>query len=417
MLRGPAPTGAGAEPLRWAQNAKGFDFLPSVANVVGSYWLNARFMNPPDVFENRLRPRLLAGLLARLWSRLGRVNEQKYQDKGWKSYAEKLQYKILMFPPSLFSRNRAEQIEREADGLRSARIFSRFCQVPDALQSRPPTCAVTFKHSGNAGDIIYALPAMKALSQGHPAKLFLRTDVPVNGWSETEHPLGKFGLTAEMAGKLKPLLAHQAWLSAVEIHAGEAVDYDLDAFREVPNIKGDRGDIMRWYSWLFAVGGDLSQPWLEVRPPPLASPRIVLARSARYRNPMIGYAFLRVMGEIDFVGTRSEFDEMREILPQLKHVECSDFLNLARIIKAARFFIGNQSFPYSIAEGLRVPRILEVCPQCPNVVPRGENAGEAFFQPCFEKLAGRFWQQTRPEDRVSPSSLEPGIERLQVFPP
>lgn len=373
-------------------------------------------MISPDVFDNRLRPRLLAGLLARIRGRFGRLNEQKYKDKGWDSYAEKVQYKILMFLPSLFSRKKAEQITRMADVIRSARIFRRFCEGPDEIQSRPVTREITFKHSGNAGDVIYALPAMKALSNGHPAKLFLRTNVPINGWSETEHPLGRFGLTAEMAANLKPLLTHQAWLPSVEIHAGEAVDYDLDAFREVPDIKGDRGDILRWYAWLFAVQADLAQPWLEIRPPPSVGNKIVLARSARYRNPALSFAFLRAMGEIDFVGTRSEFNEMKQILPQLRHAECADFLQLARTIKSARFFIGNQSFPYSIAEGLKVPRILEVCPPCPNVVPRGGNAAEAFFQPSFEKLVGRLWQQTGPEGRANPISFMPAVDRPHLFP-
>jgi ADP-heptose:LPS heptosyltransferase len=92
---------------------------------------------------------------------------------------------------------------------------------------------------------------------------------------------------------------------------------------------------------------------------------------------------------------------MKQTLPNLRHLECEDFLQLARVIKAARFFIGNQSFPYAVAEALKVPRILEVCPEVPDVIPTGGNTGEAFFQPNFEKLVRRFWAQTAPPSRTA----------------
>ena len=38
---------------------------------------------------------------------------------------------------------------------------------------------------------------------------------------------------------------------------------------------------------------------------------------------------------------------------------------MAQIIKACKFFIGNSSLGYDIAEGLKVPRLLEACPNFP----------------------------------------------------
>lgn len=343
-----------------------------------------------------LRPGILAGILASVWVRLGLVKQQKYQDNGWDSYAEKVQFKMLMLGFGLVSRNYAEQLKQMGNEIRSARIFRRYRDAFESKQSRPLSAEVTFKHSGNAGDLVYAMPAMKALSGGRRAKLYLKLDAPINGWSAKEHPLGRSGLTAEMANYLMPLLEQQTWLSAVQIHQDEPVDYDLDIFRKVPNIRGERGSIPHWYFWLFGVSSDLSQPWLEIRSPSVSSNRIVLARSSRYRNPSIDHSFLRAMGDIDFVGTQSEFEEMRRTLPQLRHVECEDFLQLARVIKAARFFIGNQSLPYALAEAMKGPRILEIYPPIPNVIPTGGQAGEAFFQANFETLVKQFWEATGP---------------------
>ena len=340
-------------------------------------------------------PGQLANLLAWLRVKFSNLSEQKYHDKGWDSYAEKIECQMRTLWLGWFSRKQLAQLDQTVREVRSSRIFSRQRLARELDSARPLTDAVTFKHSGNAGDIIYALPALKALSQGRPAKLFLKLDVPINGWSAAEHPLGKSGLTAGMVAHLKPLLEHQDWLASVEVHNDEVVDLDLDLFREVPSIQGERGSITHWYFWLFAVNADLSQPWLEVRPSPVPGNKIVLARSARYRNPGLDYACLRDFGEIDFVGTQAEFQEMQAVLPELRHAECSDFLQLARVIQSARFFIGNQSFPYAVAEALKVPRILEVYPPCPNVTPTGGQAGAAFFQPNFEKLVRRFWEETR----------------------
>jgi hypothetical protein len=64
----------------------------------------------------------------------------------------------------------------------------------------------------------------------------------------------------------------------------------------------------------------------------------------------------------------------------------SNFLELARVIAGCKFFIGNQSFPFAVAEGLKVPRALELCFECPNVIPEGPQAYDFLYQPQFEKI-------------------------------
>ena len=56
------------------------------------------------------------------------------------------------------------------------------------------------------------------------------------------------------------------------------------------------------------------------------------------------------------------------------------------IIKSCKFFIGNLCFAYSIAEGLKTPRLLETCPDFPVVFPHGDNAYDFYHQIHFEKL-------------------------------
>ena len=62
-----------------------------------------------------------------------------------------------------------------------------------------------------------------------------------------------------------------------------------------------------------------------------------------------------------------------------------DYLDMARVIKACKFFIVNQSVAYPMAEALKVPRILEAEPNFPVVQPIGKNAFDFYYQPHFEK--------------------------------
>ncbi|MEK7224455.1 MAG: hypothetical protein AAB221_02085, partial [Bacteroidota bacterium] len=57
-----------------------------------------------------------------------------------------------------------------------------------------------------------------------------------------------------------------------------------------------------------------------------------------------------------------------------------------QVIAGCKFFIGNQSFPFALAEALKVKRALELCFECPNVIPEGENAYDFVYQPQFEKI-------------------------------
>jgi hypothetical protein len=56
---------------------------------------------------------------------------------------------------------------------------------------------------------------------------------------------------------------------------------------------------------------------------------------------------------------------------------------MAQIISSCKLFIGNQSSSYAIAEQLKVPRLLEVFNQCPNVIPIG---GEGYGYYTTENL-------------------------------
>ncbi|MVN21293.1 hypothetical protein [Mucilaginibacter arboris] len=249
------------------------------------------------------------------------------------------------------------------------------------------TTSLNFIHSGNAGDIVYALPTIKKIWQlvQKPVNLYLKLEQPHNLALHFKHPLGSVMLNERMAQMLLPLLSSQTYINICEIYSDQRIDIDLDQIRRA-GLMLDRGSIARWYGYIFGINADLYKSWLEVKPNLNYSDTIIIARSQRYRSPFVDYSFLRNYSNLVFVGVKAEFEEMKLEIPNIRYFEATDFLQLAEIIAGCKFFIGNQSFPFSIAEGLKVPRILETFFDTPNVIPEGENSYDFYFQEHFETL-------------------------------
>lgn len=238
----------------------------------------------------------------------------------------------------------------------------------------------TFKHSGNAGDIIYMLPTI----QSHRGStLYLNPNRPAQYAAGLTHPGGAVMLNERMCEMLKPLVEFLG--IKCEIWNGEEVDYDLDLFRE-ERINLSAYDIRRW---IMAVYPELTPPdrchfifnyaladGYEVP----KGPYITLNLSERYRNNAAGnasmYEELNAWKQpIYFVGVEQEFIKAKEHLPNLIHFECRDFLHMYLLMVSGRRHFGNQSSPFAIAEILDLKRVLELSPYCPNVVSQGQNWG------------------------------------------
>jgi hypothetical protein len=114
--------------------------------------------------------------------------------------------------------------------------------------------------------------------------------------------------------------------------------------------------------------------------------KIVIQRTFRYRNRFINYEFLNNYKNLLFVGTKEEFDDMHFTVKNLEFYDCKDFLEMASIIKASKFIIANSSLVFPIAEGLKIPRLLEACPHFPAAQPHGINGFDFYFQAHFEKF-------------------------------
>jgi hypothetical protein len=267
---------------------------------------------------------------------------------------------------------------------------------------------VKFRHSGNIGDIIYSIPCVKAMLKtiadqsrsGGPnfgsvpdeqvkAKWLLHTDIPANYIPGTLHPCGNVRMTAKFANAMREFLLRQSWVDSVEVapffHKKE-IDVDLDEMRDI-NVSMDKGSIVDYYAWTFAVQYDnICDPWVQASDMMEDySEYVIVSRSHRYRSPLIRYEFLSGCELVGFIGLDNEYDDFRRYCPQARRISLqsnrrSAYEIAASVIKSCRMFIGNQSFFYALAEALKVPRLLEVSPICPNVRQYGRYAYSALHE-------------------------------------
>jgi hypothetical protein len=252
---------------------------------------------------------------------------------------------------------------------------------------------VTFKTSTYSGDLLYTLPGIREACRRLDAKaeIYLHLDrqwkAPYDGAS---HPY-ETPLTEYVLGMMRPLLQAQRYIALVEPWKGEKITVDLDELRTKVITSMPYGSISRWPFHVWPdMSCDVSVPWIDVRyhSHPETFNKIIINRTSRYRNDGIHYWFLKdYQQDLIFAGLPEEHaafcKEWELDIPLLK---VNHFEELAVALKTCRFFIGNQSMCFALAEGMKIPRILEICPFAPNVIPCGPGGYDFFHQFALEHL-------------------------------
>jgi hypothetical protein len=213
-----------------------------------------------------------------------------------------------------------------------------------------------FGHSGDMGDIIYALPTLRATGGG---LLYLY------------HQHGKtwHGMDADKAASLRSLLIFQQYIDEVVFcpagHPPGAVDHDLNGFRDHGRPGRNLADM---HLATHGLGPEpRNVPWLVVDRPGTQFP-VILARSVRCRNECFPWqrVWEAYRGVAGFVGTVSDHEDFCRSVGPVPRIPTANLLEMARVIAGSWLFIGNQSCPAAIAEGLKQPMILEVSPAMPS---------------------------------------------------
>ena len=241
---------------------------------------------------------------------------------------------------------------------------------------------INFLHSGHCGDLIYSFAVIKKLSLTHKCNFYVGLNKTNKSYYKN-HPSGNIFINERMLNLLLPLLEKQSFLNLAKKHENEKIDVNLDLFRELPI--NYIFNSPRWYFQITGEQVDLSLPYMDAEKHPEVKDKIIIHRTFRFRNEFINYKFLKDSKELLFIGLEDEFNDLKKDVPNLELYRPKDFYEVAQLIKSCKFFIGNMSVFYPIAEALKVPRLLEACPDFPVVQPVGNDAYDFYFQPHFEK--------------------------------
>lgn len=255
--------------------------------------------------------------------------------------------------------------------------------------------ATPFLHNGTMGDVVASLPAMNEYYKktGKKATLYLENGRLAKYYAGATHPTRNEAsqmvmLNPKMIEMLIPLFKAQPCIEDCRMWNEELIGIDLNKIREA-GIDTSKGCISRWYFWVFPdLACDLTEQWLVVpeTDKDLAKGKIIISRSERYLNEHINYSFLKKYEpDLVFIGTEIEHTlfKLRFGL-NLPHLIVNDFLELAQAISQSRFHISNQTMAFQISQGLKHPRILEMCSWANNVIPVGEDAYDFLAQPALE---------------------------------
>lgn len=256
---------------------------------------------------------------------------------------------------------------------------------------------ISAKSSGLLGDVIYALPALKTAYEKYGKKIVLYLWLN-KAWEAygNYHDATKKGeglLTEQSYEMLKPLLEAMPFIERVEKWTGQQIVIDLDK----PKVMGKSiglpyANMSRQYFYAYPdLACDLSKPVFSIKDMRGKLPyfhyetenMVVVNRTERWLNPHINYMFLQQY-KTYFIGTLTEYNLFLLQVPNAKYIELENFAQLTEVLHESRLFIGNQSFCYALAEQMKVPRILEVCPEAPNVMPIGPNGYDFHSQEAFE---------------------------------
>lgn len=292
---------------------------------------------------------------------------------------KKIYYKLFK-SKERYNKLKLDLIILEQKKLFEEKLKKELTSISDSVRSKK---ILNFLHSGHCGDLIYSLPVIKELAKTHQCNLYLGVGKKIVG-NYPKHPAKNVYIDTRIANQILPLLKFQSFIEDTKIHSNEVIDINLDLFRDFPvNLSFNS---CRWYFHVTGVHTNLSKPYLETDQHENIKEKIVILRTFRARNHFINYRFLNNLNEdLIFIGLKEEFENLQKDIPKLKHYEPENFFEMSKIIMSSKFFIGNQSVAFAIAESLKIPRLLECRPDFPVVQPIGGEGYDFYYQMHFEK--------------------------------
>lgn len=290
---------------------------------------------------------------------------------------------------------------------------------------------LTYLHNCNSGDLICALPGIREAYRKYGKKAIICQvlDMPGHYMPGLIHSVKdetgvQVTFNRKMFDMIRPLLIAQDYIEDFQVYIDQKIDIDLTIIREsvigteeepdakphtiiaakqfvnIPNMA-----LPGWTMLAYPpMACDISEPWIIVPDGDYVEQYILVNRTERYQNDAINYSFLKKHGDVVFTGTEHEHAKFcKKFDLDCPRLEVDNFLDLAQAMKNCQFFLGNQSFPWNLANAMGVPRILEMCAYAPNCQPfvGKDNLGFLHQVPLEYHFDYLYNKKAAPKERLS----------------
>lgn len=218
----------------------------------------------------------------------------------------------------------------------------------------------SFRHAGDRGDIIASLPVVRALGGGVfyiEAATYTREMLTPDRW----HGLDK-------------ILKEQPYIHDVQEWKNQRVNYNLNDFRSrlFKSVRVNQckdKSLVDWQLEQFGIPPTAKdEAWITIKEPFKAA-RVIFNRAGAgrprhqiYQNQRFPwhYVWEKYKNHAAFVGTADEHAVFCATCGIVPHVQTADLYDAARVIAGCDLFVGNQSCPFWLAEGMKKSLVLEV---------------------------------------------------------
>lgn len=265
---------------------------------------------------------------------------------------------------------------------------------------------------GDIGDACILMGVIQGIPNGPHTLLFQPSSVTKTGPDPSR-----------LCSIVAPLAQKQSYIAEARcVNGGEHIDWRSGEFRgkgiwvpktsllgakayHLVSTKGIGRNITGKEQWLFNIEADGR-----------GSDRVVINRTSRYRNHYFPWTeIVHFYGDrLLFVGMPHEYRDFCGEFGVIEYARTQNMLEVAQVITASKLFIGNQSSPNAVAEGLKHPTIQETSLSIPDCIFRRDNAQHVYDGSCvlpgFDgqepfHCASRFVRRVNVNLRIVPHGL------------
>jgi hypothetical protein len=233
---------------------------------------------------------------------------------------------------------------------------------------------------GDIGDVCILLSIIKQIPGG-PHTLLVQS----SGCTKAKSPRE----ADRLCRLVKPLAESQDYISECRrVNAGEHIDWNSAGFRGQGYNPGNTlfGAHLSHLITTKGIGHGFKadKAWLKVDPAPDSKGRVIVNRTGRYRNHFFPWReiYAKYKDRILFIGLPHEYRDFSGQFGACEYRYTENMLDVAEVIAGSLLFIGNQSSPNAVAEGLKHDMIQEVSLQVPDCIYHRSNAQHIFDERC-----------------------------------